>query len=99
MLHFYRSTNPSVYIHIMCVHSQMCTHGQVESLLTRYEWIATDRQYFGQPNTAYDFEASDPKETGRRVGKLQEQKVCPYLYDFDEMVISSVSSIYMYISW
>ena len=63
----------------MCIHSLMCTHVQVESLLTRYEWIATDRQYFGQPNTAYDFEASDPKETGRRVGKLQEQKVRPYL--------------------
>ena len=48
---------------------------QVESLLTHYEWIATDRQYFGQPNTAYDFEANDPKEATRRTEKLQQQKV------------------------
>lgn len=44
-------------------------------MLAKYEWIATDKQYFGKPNTAYDFEASDPKEAGRRLAKLQEQKV------------------------
>ena len=44
-------------------------------MLTKYEWIATDRQYFGQPNTAYDFGANDPKEVARRLTKLQEQKV------------------------
>ena len=48
---------------------------QVEALLAKYEWIATDKQYFGKPNTAYDFEANDPKEAGRRLAKLQEQKV------------------------
>ncbi|CAI8055740.1 Structural maintenance of chromosomes protein 2 [Geodia barretti] len=47
---------------------------KVESLLTHYEWIATDRQYFGQPNTAYDFQANDPKEASRRMEKLKEQK-------------------------
>ena len=41
----------------------------------KHNWIATDRQYFGQPNTAYDFESTEPKEMTRRVGKLQEQKV------------------------
>ena len=50
-------------------------HCQVEALLAKYEWIATDKQYFGKPNTAYDFEANDPKEAGRRLAKLQEQKV------------------------
>ena len=44
-------------------------------MLAKYEWIATDKQYFGKPNTAYDFEANDPKEAGRRLAKLQEQKV------------------------
>ena len=43
--------------------------------MSKYEWIATDRQYFGQPNTAYDFGANDPKEVARRLTKLQEQKV------------------------
>ena len=47
----------------------------MEALLAQYEWIATDRQYFGQPNTAYDFETNNPKEASRRVEKLQEQKV------------------------
>ena len=44
-------------------------------MLTKYEWISSDRQFFGQPNTAYDFEASDMKEVSRRLGKMQEQKV------------------------
>ena len=48
---------------------------QVEALLAKYEWIATDRRYFGQPNTAYDFGANDPKEVARRLTKLQAQKV------------------------
>ena len=43
--------------------------------MKQYEWIATERQYFGQPNTAYDFEANDPREASRRVEKLQQQKV------------------------
>ena len=54
---------------------------KVEALLSKYEWIATDRQYFGQPNTAYDFGANDPKEVARRLTKLQEQKVrVSYMY-------------------
>ena len=44
-------------------------------MLAKYEWIATDRQYFGQPNTAYDFESANIKEVSRRLAKLQEQKV------------------------
>lgn len=56
---------------------------QVEALLAKYEWIATDRRYFGQPNTAYDFGANDPKEVARRLTKLQEQKVgCSHACSF-----------------
>ena len=44
-------------------------------MLVHYEWIASDRQYFGQPNTAYDFQATNPKEAQRKISKLQEQKV------------------------
>ncbi|PIK39131.1 putative structural maintenance of chromosomes protein 2 [Apostichopus japonicus] len=47
---------------------------KVESLQAKYEWIASEKQYFGQPNTAYDFESKDPKEVGRKLQKLQETK-------------------------
>ena len=47
---------------------------QVADYLRSHDWITTERQYFGQPNTAYDFEANDPKEAGRRIQKLQETK-------------------------
>ncbi|XP_072023463.1 LOW QUALITY PROTEIN: structural maintenance of chromosomes protein 2-like [Amphiura filiformis] len=47
---------------------------KVESLLEKYEWIATEKQYFGQANTAYDFTNSDPKDVARRLQKLQETK-------------------------
>ena len=43
-------------------------------MLQRYDWISTEKQYFGQPNTAYDFNATDPKEASRRLSKLQETK-------------------------
>ena len=43
-------------------------------MLERYEWIASERQFFGQHNTAYDFAANDMKEVSRRLSKLQETK-------------------------
>ena len=43
-------------------------------MLQRYEWIVDERKYFGQPNTAYDFAANDPKDAGKRIQKLQETK-------------------------
>ena len=43
-------------------------------MLQKYEWISDERKYFGQPNTAYDFKATDPKEAGRRIQKLQDTK-------------------------
>ncbi|XP_013399508.1 structural maintenance of chromosomes protein 2 [Lingula anatina] len=46
----------------------------VEQMLQQYEWIADEKKYFGQANTAYDFKANDPKEAGRRIQKLQETK-------------------------
>ncbi|KAJ8305459.1 hypothetical protein KUTeg_016004 [Tegillarca granosa] len=46
----------------------------VESLLQSNDWIADEKKYFGQPNTAYDFTANDPKEAERRMQKLQETK-------------------------
>ena len=43
-------------------------------MLEQYEWIADDRKFFGQPNTAYDFKANDPKEAGKSVRALKEKK-------------------------
>ncbi|XP_019642179.1 PREDICTED: structural maintenance of chromosomes protein 2-like [Branchiostoma belcheri] len=46
----------------------------VEHMLNKYEWIASDRKFFNQPNTPYDFKANNPKEAGRRLQKLEETK-------------------------
>merc|ERR1712098_461396 len=43
-------------------------------LLEEHEWIKDDRQFFGQQNTAYDFNAQDPGEAGRRIQKLEGTK-------------------------
>ncbi|XP_033121328.1 structural maintenance of chromosomes protein 2-like [Anneissia japonica] len=47
---------------------------RVQNLLAKYEWIENEKQYFGQPNTGYDFTQNDPKEVGVRLHKLQEIK-------------------------
>ncbi|RUS73082.1 hypothetical protein EGW08_019163 [Elysia chlorotica] len=46
----------------------------VESLLEKYDWIADEKKYFGQPNTVYDFNEQDPKEAEKRIQKLTETK-------------------------
>ncbi len=48
---------------------------QIDLILTKYDWIPTEQQYFGQPNTAYDFTAHDPRQAQNKISKLQEQKV------------------------
>ena len=47
---------------------------KVESLLSQYQWIAEDRKFFGQPNTAYDFNTTDPKEAQKKIQKLEATK-------------------------
>ena len=42
-------------------------------MLGKYEWIASEKQFFGQPNTAYDFSAND-MDIGRKLTKLEETK-------------------------
>ena len=44
---------------------------QVENLMQKYDWIAEEKQYFGQANSAYDFTQNDPQETSRQISKLQ----------------------------
>jgi len=46
----------------------------VEAMLAKYDWIAVDMRFFGQPNTAYDFSANDPKEAQKKIQKLEATK-------------------------
>jgi chromosome segregation ATPase len=43
-------------------------------MLEAYEWISDDKKFFGQPNTAYDFKANDPKEAGKQIKTLEEKQ-------------------------
>ena len=43
-------------------------------MLKEHDWITLERQLFGQPNTAYDFKANNPREAGQRLRKLEESK-------------------------
>ncbi|KAL5486570.1 hypothetical protein EMCRGX_G019072 [Ephydatia muelleri] len=47
---------------------------RVEDLLAKHDWIATEKQYFGKANTAYDFGAYNLKEATRKLTRLQEEK-------------------------
>ncbi|NWY42647.1 SMC2 protein, partial [Sylvia atricapilla] len=47
---------------------------KVSKMLKEYKWIASDKPLFGQPNTAYDFKSSNPKEASQKLQKLQEHK-------------------------
>ena len=41
-------------------------------MLGEHDWIRSERQFFGQPNTSYDFKTNNPKEAGQRLKKLEE---------------------------
>uniref|UniRef100_A0A8C9QRZ1 Structural maintenance of chromosomes protein n=1 Tax=Scleropages formosus TaxID=113540 RepID=A0A8C9QRZ1_SCLFO len=47
---------------------------RVARMLAENDWIASEKHLFGQPNTAYDFKANNPKEAGQRLKKLEETK-------------------------
>ncbi|XP_046901687.1 structural maintenance of chromosomes protein 2 [Hypomesus transpacificus] len=47
---------------------------KVSHMLKEHDWIPLERQLFGQPNTAYDFKANNPREAGQRLRKLEESK-------------------------
>ncbi|XP_071446433.1 structural maintenance of chromosomes protein 2 [Hetaerina americana] len=47
---------------------------KVKELESKYEWIQTDKQFFGQPNTEYDFNNIDTEETRKRIASLTEVK-------------------------
>uniref|UniRef100_A0A8C5TL28 Structural maintenance of chromosomes protein n=1 Tax=Malurus cyaneus samueli TaxID=2593467 RepID=A0A8C5TL28_9PASS len=47
---------------------------KVAKMLKDYKWIASEKQLFGQPNTAYDFKSNCPKEASQKLQQLQERK-------------------------
>uniref|UniRef100_A0A672G218 Structural maintenance of chromosomes protein 2 n=1 Tax=Salarias fasciatus TaxID=181472 RepID=A0A672G218_SALFA len=44
----------------------------VSRMLQEHDWIHSERQFFGQPNTSYDFKTNNPREAGQRLKKLEE---------------------------
>lgn len=47
---------------------------QLETFIKTYDWIETDRQFFGQPDGMYDFKENNPQVAQKRVAKLNEIK-------------------------
>ncbi|MED6273357.1 Structural maintenance of chromosomes protein 2 [Characodon lateralis] len=45
---------------------------KVTRMLEEHDWIHLERQFFGQPNTSYDFKTNNPREAGQRLKKLEE---------------------------
>jgi len=46
----------------------------VEHLEKKYSWIATEKQFFGKPNTDFDFKARSPQEAQKELTSLQEEQ-------------------------
>ncbi|XP_056265263.1 structural maintenance of chromosomes protein 2 [Pseudoliparis swirei] len=44
---------------------------KVSRMLEEHDWIRSERQFFGQPNTSYDFKTNNPREAGQRLKKLE----------------------------
>ncbi|KAI4883401.1 hypothetical protein NFI96_032452 [Prochilodus magdalenae] len=47
---------------------------RVTRMLAENDWISSERHFFGQPNSAYDFKTNSPKEAGQRLKRLEETK-------------------------
>ncbi|NXL66800.1 SMC2 protein, partial [Chordeiles acutipennis] len=47
---------------------------KVTKMLKQYDWIASAKPLFGQPNTDYDFKANNAEEASQKLQKLQETK-------------------------
>lgn len=47
---------------------------RIHNLEENYPWIAEDKEHFGARNTRYDYTREDPKEAGRKLHRMQEDK-------------------------
>ncbi|NWS15035.1 SMC2 protein, partial [Pachyramphus minor] len=58
---------------IKCQQEAADAAAKITKMLTEHKWIASERPFFGQPNTAYDFKSDNPKEAAQRLQKLNER--------------------------
>lgn len=49
-------------------------YNKVRHLEKSYPWIHEDKEHFGARNTRYDYSKEDPKEAGRKLHNMQENK-------------------------
>ncbi|NXN74643.1 SMC2 protein, partial [Himantopus himantopus] len=78
----YRAQNNELQLKVKALEHNISKHQQetadaaaeVTKMLKEYEWISLEKQFFGQPNTAYDFKTNDPREASQKLQKLQDKK-------------------------
>ncbi|XP_009813715.2 structural maintenance of chromosomes protein 2 [Gavia stellata] len=78
----YREQNNRMQLEVKALEHSISKHQQetadaaakVTKMLKEYEWIASEKPLFGQPNTAYDFKTNSPKEACQKLQKLEEKK-------------------------
>ncbi|POI34512.1 hypothetical protein CIB84_001736 [Bambusicola thoracicus] len=78
----YREQNNELQLNINALEHDISKYQQetadasstLDKLLKEYKWIASEKELFGQPDTTYDFEANNPKETGQKLQKLLTKK-------------------------
>ncbi|XP_010576444.1 PREDICTED: structural maintenance of chromosomes protein 2 [Haliaeetus leucocephalus] len=78
----YREQNNKLQLKVKTLEHNISKHQQeaaaaaakVTKMLNDYEWIASEKALFGQPNTVYDFKTNNPKEASQKLQKLQEKK-------------------------
>ncbi|XP_009490394.1 structural maintenance of chromosomes protein 2 [Pelecanus crispus] len=78
----YREQNNELQLKVKALEHNISKHQQeaadaaakVNKMLKEYEWIASEKPLFGQPNTAYDFKNNNLKEAAQKLQKLQEKK-------------------------
>ncbi|NWU85229.1 SMC2 protein, partial [Onychorhynchus coronatus] len=58
---------------IKCQQDGVDAAAKITKMLAEHQWIPSERAFFGQPNTAYDFKSGNPKEAVQNLQKLQEQ--------------------------
>ena len=46
----------------------------IASLLKKHPWIESEEQFFGQPHTDYDFEATNPEKVSKKLKELEHQQ-------------------------
>lgn len=56
------------------VSEQKTSKDRVELMMKKYDWIATEKQFFGRPQTDYDFQKTSPKQVDSRLASIKEEQ-------------------------